>query len=262
MGILNITPDSFSNPGEHLDQAKAIDAGRAMAVAGADMIDVGGESTRPGADPVSPRDEQARVIPVIRVLAEAGLIVSIDTRNATTMAAALDAGARIVNDVSALAHDPATAALVATRGCPVVLMHMRGTPGIMAQLAVYQDVVAEVSAELADRVTAAMRAGIRREQIVLDPGIGFAKRSVHSMELLRRLPDLAKLGFPLLVGVSRKSFMGPLLHDTAPNERLGGSLAAALFAISRGATIVRVHDVAEAVQAVRVWGALSSTPGA
>lgn len=263
MGILNITPDSFSNPGEHFDQAKAIAAGHAMAAAGADIIDVGGESTRPGAALVDPGDEQARVIPVVRALADAGAVISIDTRNATTMAAALDAGARIVNDVSALAYDPAAATLVATRNCPVVLMHMRGTPDIMPQLAVYQDVVAEVSAELTDRVAAAMQARIRREQIALDPGIGFAKRSVHSMELLRHLPDLARLGFPLLVGVSRKSFMGPLLRDTEPGERLGGSIAAALFAISRGAAILRVHDVAETVQAVRVWGVLRdevSTP--
>jgi dihydropteroate synthase len=259
MGILNVTPDSFSDPGLHLNQSQAIAAGHAMAEAGADIIDVGGESTRPGAIAIDRQEEHARVVPVIRALATAGLIVSVDTRNASTMQAALDAGARIVNDVSALTYDPASAPLVARYACPVVLMHMRGTPTTMLAHAVYNDVMAEVAAELTARVSAAEQAGIRREQIVLDPGIGFAKRAEHSVEILRRLPELAQLGFPLLVGVSRKSFIGRISGVETPRGRVAGSLAAGLFAVSRGASLLRAHDVAETVQALQVWHALQPT---
>lgn len=256
MGILNVTPDSFSDGGRHADANAAIDAGLTMAAEGADIIDVGGESTRPGALPVSPEQEQARVIPVIRALARDGICVSIDTRNATTMAVALDAGARIVNDVTALTHDPAAASVVAAHGCPVVLMHMRGTPADMNGLAVYGDVLAEVTRELAGRLAAAIHAGIAPEAIALDPGIGFAKLADHSIAVLRGLPTLAALGRPLLVGVSRKSFIGRLSAEPDPARRFPGSLAAALFAISRGASIIRVHDIRETVQALRVWHTL------
>lgn len=256
MGILNVTPDSFSDGGRHADANAAIDAGLTMAAEGADIIDVGGESTRPGALPVSPEQEQARVIPVIRALARDGICVSIDTRNATTMAVALDAGARIVNDVTALTHDPAAASVVAAHGCPVVLMHMRGTPADMNGLAVYGDVLAEVTRELAGRLAAAIHAGIAPEAIALDPGIGFAKLADHSLAVLRGLPTLAALGRPLLVGVSRKSFIGRLSAEPDPARRFPGSLAAALFAISRGASIIRVHDIRETVQALRVWHTL------
>lgn len=256
MGILNVTPDSFSDGGRHADANAAIDAGLTMAAEGADIIDVGGESTRPGALPVSPEQEQARVIPVIRALARDGICVSIDTRNATTMAVALDAGARIVNDVTALTHDPAAASVVAAHGCPVVLMHMRGTPTDMNGLAVYGDVLAEVTRELAGRLAAAIHAGIAPEAIALDPGIGFAKLADHSIAVLRGLPTLAALGRPLLVGVSRKSFIGRLSAEPDPARRFPGSLAAALFAISRGASIIRVHDIRETVQALRVWHTL------
>ena len=258
MGVLNVTPDSFSDGGIHLDPDAAIRAGLAMAEAGADIIDVGGESTRPGAQPTSPAEEQARVLPVIRALAAAGLRVSIDTRHAATMAAALDAGAAIVNDVTALSHDPAAAPLIAARGCPVVLMHMRGDFATMYERAVYTDVAREVRDELAARIAAAEAAGIPRSNIAIDPGIGFAKTAAHSVAMLRGLAALRDLGCPILVGVSRKSFIGALADEPDAARRLPGSLAAALFAIARGAAILRVHDVAETVQALRIWQALTA----
>ena len=257
MGVLNVTPDSFSDGGTFVAAKAALAAGMAMAKDGADIVDVGGESTRPGALTVAPAEEQRRVIPIVRALAAGGVRVSVDTRNASTMAAALDAGAAIVNDVSGLSYDPAAGPLVARRGCPVVLMHMRGTPATMRARAVYADVAAEVAAELRACVAAAEAAGIRREAIVLDRGVGFAKDADQSVAVLRALPDVAVLGFPLLIGVSRKSFIGAVAGEADPLRRLPGSLAAALFALSRGAAILRVHDVAETVQAVRVWQALS-----
>jgi dihydropteroate synthase len=253
MGILNITPDSFSDGGDRSNLADAVAAGRAMAAAGADIIDVGGESVRPGATPVPPDIEQSRAVPVIRTLAAEGLCVSVDTRNASTMEAALAAGARIINDVSALTHDPLSAGVVAAHRCPVVLMHMRGTPATMNSRAVYQDVITEVRDELVRHIQAALSAGIRPEQIAIDPGIGFAKLAPHSLAVLRRLPDFLGLGYPVLVGVSRKSFIGGICNEPDPSRRLGGSLAAALFAAQRGASILRVHDVRETVQALRVW---------
>ncbi len=256
MAILNATPDSFSDGGDHLDPAQAISAGLAMREAGADIIDIGGESTRPGAAPTPPAAEIARTEPIVRALAAAGCVVSIDSRNAATMQAALDAGAAIVNDVSALAHDPASAPLVAAAGCPVVLMHMRGTPATMASRAHYTDVVAEVAQELAGRVDAARAAGIAPGAIMLDPGIGFAKTPPQSAALLAGLPRLAALGYPILVGVSRKRVIGALGGAVAPRDRFPGSIAAGLFALARGARILRVHDVAATVQAVRVWSAL------
>ncbi|HEX2942717.1 MAG TPA: dihydropteroate synthase [Rhodopila sp.] len=257
MGILNVTPDSFSDGGRQTDVQTAIRAGLQMAADGADIVDVGGESTRPGAPAVPPDIEQARIVPVIRALAAAGVVVSVDTRNAATMRATLDAGARIINDISGLAHDPAAAPLLADRGCPVVLMHMRGTPATMATLATYQDLVAEVRAELLDRVHAALAAGIRADAIALDPGLGFAKRPEHSQALLCRLPELALPAYPMLVGLSRKGFIGALSQEPVADRRLGGSLAGALFAVQQGAAIVRVHDVRETVQAIRVWHSLS-----
>jgi dihydropteroate synthase len=254
MGVLNVTPDSFSDGGAHLDP---VAAGLAMAAEGADIIDIGGESTRPGALSVPPDAEQARILPVIRGLADAGICVSIDTRNASTMRAALRAGAAIINDVSGLTHDPDAAAVVAEHGCPVVLMHMRGTPATMNALAVYRDVVQEVKAEFATRLQAARVAGIRPEQIILDPGIGFAKLAPQTVTLLRGLPELATLGYPLLVGVSRKSFIGRLADEMDAQRRLGGSLAAGLYAVEQGASILRVHDVFATVQGLRVWHALS-----
>ena len=258
MGVLNVTPDSFSDGGRHADPANAIAAGIAMAAAGADIVDVGGESTRPHAAPTPPHQEQARILPVIRALAANGVRVSVDTRHAATMAAALDAGAAIVNDVSGLAHDPASAPLLAACGAPVVLMHMRGTPADMHTHAIYTDVVAEVTRELGQRIAVAVAAGIAPGRIAIDPGIGFAKRAEHSTELLRRLRELTVLGRPILVGVSRKSFIGRLSGEPEPANRLAGSLAATLFAVAHGAAILRVHDVVETIQAVKLWCALSA----
>lgn len=258
MGVLNVTPDSFSDGGEHADPEAAIAAGLAMVAAGASIIDVGGESTRPGAKPLAPAIERDRVIPVISGLAREGVTVSADTRNATTMAAALDAGARIINDVSGLTYDLAAASLLAHSTALVVLMHMRGTPETMQARAHYKDVALEVTRELEERLTQATEAGILRERIALDPGIGFAKTTPQNVELLSRLPLLLNLGCPLVVGVSRKRFIGELTGVSVPRQRVAGSLAAALFAARRGASVLRVHDVPETVAALQVWQALAN----
>jgi dihydropteroate synthase len=257
MGVLNVTPDSFSDGGLHGDVEAAIDAGLAMAAAGADIVDVGGESSRPGAMPVAPEEELRRIIPVIRRLSEAGVGVSADTRNAAVMAAAIDGGATVINDISGLRHDPAARQLVADRGCPVVLMHMRGTPATMNAEARYIDPAAEVLRELRCIVAQALKEGVQAGQIAIDPGIGFAKLADHSVAVLRHLGDFAALGYPVLVGVSRKSFIGRLSGEPAAPKRFPGSLAAALFSVSRGAAILRVHDVAATAQALRVWNCLS-----
>jgi len=259
MGVLNVTPDSFSDGGR-TDPDTAIAAGLTMRDDGAAIVDVGGESTRPGAAPTPPELERARILPVIRALAANGVLVSVDTRHAATMAAALDAGAAIVNDISALTHDPAAAALVATRGCPIVLMHSRGTPATMMGQAQYKDVTAEVMAELADRVAAAEQAGIRRESIAIDPGFGFAKHPSHSLALLRGLATLTTMGLPILAGVSRKGFIRAASGETDPARNFPGSIAAGLFALTRGAAMLRVHDVRATVQAVRVWSTLMTEP--
>jgi dihydropteroate synthase len=256
MGVLNVTPDSFSDGGR-VGPETAIAVGLAMRGDGADIVDVGGESARPGALPTPPEIERARILPVIRGLAAAGVLVSVDTRHAETMAAALDAGAAIVNDITALTYDPGSAALVAARGCPVILMHMRGTPASMTKLARYDDVVAEVAGELAARIEAARQAGIRREAIAIDPGFGFAKHPAQSLALLRGLSALGGLGFPIVAGVSRKGFIGAASGEAEPARRFPGSIAAGLFALEQGAVVLRVHDVKETVQAVRVWHALS-----
>ncbi len=260
MGIVNVTPDSFSNGGEQFAVADAVASGERMVSQGADILDVGGESTRPGALPVPVDEEIRRVLPVIAGLAGCGVPVSVDTRNAATMAAALAAGAAIVNDVSGLGHDPAAAAVVARAGCPVVLMHTRGTPESMAGLAEYGDLAAEVARELGASLARAEAAGVRRADIALDPGVGFAKRAGQNPELLRRLPSLLGFGCRLLVGVSRKRFLDEGAIPVEPKARLPGSLAAGLYALSRGASILRVHDVAETAQAIRVWQALAGTP--
>jgi dihydropteroate synthase len=259
MGILNVTPDSFSDGGRHGDAAAAIGAGLGMAAAGADIVDVGGESTRPGAAPVAEQEEIARVVPVIAGLVAEGVAVSVDTRNAGTMAAALDAGARIVNDVSGLTHDGRAASLVARRGAAVVLMHMRGDPKTMADCAVYDDVVAEVAAELAARRDAALGAGIAPQAVALDPGIGFAKDGAQNVALLRDLGAIAALGHPVLVGLSRKRFIGTITGEAMPARRDPGSVAASLFAALNGAAILRVHDPAAMRQALAVWRALDSS---
>jgi dihydropteroate synthase len=255
MGIVNVTPDIFSDGGQHFDTRTAIAAGHAMLEAGAGILDIGGESTRPGAAPVSVEEEIARVLPVLRELAKAAP-VSIDTRNAATMRAALEAGAEIVNDVTALRHDPDAARVVAEAECSVVLMHMKGTdPRTMQQDIAYDDVVMEVAEFLAERIAFAEAAGIPRHRIAVDPGIGFGKRMPQNLALIERLPLLVGLGCPVLFGASRKRFIGELSGVERAEDRVAGSIAAAIAAAQRGAAILRVHDVAETVQALAVLAA-------
>ena len=253
MGILNLTPDSFSDGGQHQTPAAAIAAGAAMLKAGADIIDIGGESTRPGAAPVSAAQEIDRILPAISALAAQGAVISVDTRNAATMEAALDAGARILNDVSGLTHDPAAPALAAKRGCPVVIMHARGTPATMNEQARYDDVASEVLAELTQLRDAALAAGIAPAAIALDPGLGFAKLGAQNLTLLRATARFAALGHPLLIGLSRKKFIGEFGGEPNPAKRGPGSIAAGLYAVAQGAHILRVHDVPETAQALRIW---------
>lgn len=258
MGILNVTPDSFSDGGRHADTAGAIAHGRRLVAEGAEIVDVGGESTRPGAVAVSQAEEIARVVPVIRALAAEGICTSIDSRHAAVMAAAAEAGAAMINDVSGLAHDPAAMPVAAGFGGPVVLMHMRGTPAEMNRLTDYPDgVAAAVCAWAAERIATCAAAGIATDRLVLDPGIGFAKTWQQSLQLLAALPDLARFGRPLLVGVSRKSFIGRAAAIPSPDDRLPGSLAAVLWAAAAGADILRVHDVAATRQALAVWRAIA-----
>lgn len=256
MGVVNVTPDSFYPNSRRPSPAEAIAAGVAMAAEGADLIDIGGESSRPGAEPVSTDEELARVLPVIRGLRrELTLPISIDTYKADTARAALDAGADIINDISGLRSDPAMATLAATEKVSVVLMHMQGTPRTMQREPHYGDVLRDVRDFLAAQLYEAMDAGIPPEGIILDPGIGFGKTLEHNLELLRGLPVLAALGQPLLVGVSRKAFIGKIL-TLESSERLEGSLAAAVAAIFGGANLVRVHDVPATCRAARVADAI------
>lgn len=256
MGIVNVTPDSFSDGGRYFDLEKAIAHGIALARQGADIIDIGGESTRPGARPVSAGEEMERVLPVIRGLRRAVSIpISIDTTKADVARAAVDEGADMVNDISALRFDPAMAPLIAAAKLPVVLMHMQGTPRTMQQSPRYQDVVEEVKEFLRNRIRFALEAGVSAERIIIDPGIGFGKELDHNLALLRGLPVLTSLGQPLLVGPSRKTFVGKLL-DVGPEERLEGGLAAAVAAVLAGANIIRTHDVKETRRAVRMADAL------
>jgi len=256
MGVVNVTPDSFSDGGRFFDPSRAAEHGEKMALDGADLIDVGGESTRPGAEAVSAEEEILRVLPVIRRLRDKIAIpISIDTTKSRVARAALDAGADIINDVSALGADPAMAALAAGEKTPVVLMHMQGTPRTMQQSPFYRNVVEEVRDFLGRRVEAALDAGVGAGNIVVDPGIGFGKNLDHNLALLNGIGRIAALGRPVLVGASRKTFLGKLL-DAAPEDRLEGSLAASVAAALAGAHMIRVHDVKEAVRALRVADAL------
>jgi dihydropteroate synthase len=255
MGVVNVTPDSFSDGGLYLDPEAAVAHGEELAAAGAAILDVGGESTRPGAEPVAEAEELSRVVPVVEGLAGGEAEISVDTSKAAVAAAALDAGATIVNDVTALRGDPGMAALCADRGPTVILMHMRGDPRTMQDDPTYDDVVAELKAFLGDRLEAAVAAGIDEERIWLDPGIGFGKTVAHNLELLRRLPEFTDLGRPLVVGTSRKGFIGGIDGSEA-RERLGGTIASSVLAAAAGAEVLRVHDVAEMSQALRLTAAV------
>jgi dihydropteroate synthase len=243
MGILNVTPDSFSDGGAYLGPEAAAARGAEMAAEGADIIDVGGESTRPGARPVPEAEELVRVVPAVRALRErTDALISVDTRKASVAREALAAGADIVNDVSALRFDPDMAGVVAASGAPVVLMHMRGTPETMQSFPAYRDLFGEIAAFLAERIDAARAAGIAAEKIILDPGIGFGKTVADNLALIDGLEFLEALDRPLLAGVSRKGFIGRTL-GLEPGDRLEGSLAACVICVARGAHILRVHDV-------------------
>jgi dihydropteroate synthase len=255
MGIVNVTPDSFSDGGAYLDPDAAIAHGFELVGEGADILDVGGESTRPGAAEVSAAEEIERVVPVIEGLADAGVPISIDTSKAAVAERALGAGASIVNDVTALG-DPAMAPLCAEANCGLVLMHMKGTPRTMQQEPRYEDLLGEISAFLRERIDRAVEAGLAEEAIWLDPGIGFGKTVDHNLELIDRLGELRELGRPLVLGASRKSFIGKL-SGREVGERLGGSLAAAVVGSLRGADVLRVHDVGATREAVMVTEAIT-----
>lgn len=254
MGVLNVTPDSFSDGGAYFDRERALDHARAIWADGADVIDVGGESTRPGANPVSESDELRRVIPLVDTLAREGMLVSVDTMKPAVMRAALAAGAGMVNDVRAL-QEPGALETVAAGNAAVCLMHMQGSPRTMQQAPDYRDVAAEVRSFLRARARACEQAGVAEDRIVLDPGFGFGKTVEHNCALLASLPDLVAEGYPVLAGLSRKSMLGSLTGRPV-GERLAASIAAALAAIARGAALVRVHDVRETVDAIAVWSAI------
>jgi dihydropteroate synthase len=263
VGVLNVTPDSFSDGGRYAGVDAAVAHARQLRSDGADLIDVGGESTRPGADRIGPEIEQARVLPVIRELAAAGVPMSIDTTRASVAAAALEAGVSVVNDVSGGLADPDMARVVADAGCPWILMHWRGHSRRMGELAVYSDVVKEVCTELAERVDAAVAAGVAEDRLILDPGLGFAKTAEHNWRLSAHLDSIMGLGLPVLVGTSRKSYLGKLLAgpDGAPRpveERAAATVATSLLAVAAGAWGVRVHDVRDTVDAIRVWQAVEA----
>lgn len=256
MGILNVTPDSFSDGGLFRDPEAAVAHGEEMAEEGADLIDVGGESTRPGSAGVPPEEQMARVVPVIRRLSNLVKVpLSIDTTSSKVARAALDAGAGLINDVSAMRSDPEMAALAASRRVPVILMHMQGNPRDMQVNPTYQDVVGEVLAFLKERVACAVGAGIPMDQIVVDPGFGFGKRLEHNLALLRNLGVLRSLGRPIMVGTSRKAMIGNVL-DVPASERLYGTMATVAAAITRGAEVVRVHDVRPAVHVAKMLAAI------
>ncbi|MER7275800.1 dihydropteroate synthase [Dactylosporangium sp. NPDC000244] len=263
MGVLNVTPDSFSDGGRYADLEAAVAHARQMTAEGADIVDVGGESTRPGAGRVDAATESARVLPVIRALRAEGIAMSIDTTRAAVAAAALEAGVELVNDVSGGLADPDMGRVVAAAGCPWVLMHWRGHSRRMAELAVYGDVVKEVAAELIERVDAAVAAGVDPERIILDPGLGFAKKPEHTWRLAAHLPDLIALGHPVLVGSSRKSHLGRLLadaegHDRPAEDREAATVATTVLSVAAGAWGVRVHDVRGNVDAIKVWQAMKA----
>jgi dihydropteroate synthase len=255
MGIVNVTPDSFSDGGLFVDPDAAVAHGLTLAEEGAAILDVGGESTRPGAAPVSEEDELRRVLPVVEGLAAAGRRISIDTTKLVVARAALDRGATIVNDISAFRFEPALAGLVAERKVHCCLMHMLGDPRTMQEDPRYEDVVSEVKAFLEERLAFAVREGVSEDRVWLDPGIGFGKTVAHNLELLRRLGEIVSIGRPVVVGTSRKSFLGKLAGGKPEGERLPGTIATNVLALERGASVFRVHDVAPVVDALTVAAA-------
>jgi dihydropteroate synthase len=255
MGVINVTPDSFSDGGLYLDPGAAVARGRELVAAGAAILDVGGESTRPGADPVDVAVERERVVPVIERLRGSGARISVDTSKAEVAAAALAAGAEIVNDVTALRAAPEIAGLCADAGATLILMHMRGNPRTMQDDPVYGDVVADVKSFLAERIERAVAGGVPEERVWIDPGIGFGKTLDHNLELVRRLSELAELGRPVVVGTSRKSFIAKI-DGSGVEDRLGGTIASSILAWRNGADVLRVHDVGEAAEALRVASAI------
>lgn len=256
MGILNVTPDSFSDGGSYVDEAAAVAAGVAMVESGAAIVDVGGESTRPGSSSPTVGEELSRVIGVVRALAARGICVSIDTRHEDIAREAVGAGASIINDVSGF-DDPDMIAIAAASDAGLVVMHMKGEPGTMQVSPCYDEVVGEVAGYLAGRVSALVDAGVETERIAVDPGIGFGKTTAHNLELLRRLGELTELGVPIVLGASRKRFIGELTGVTEPRDRVAGSIAVAVDGVERGAFCVRVHDVPQTVQALRMVAAIN-----
>lgn len=253
MGIINATPDSFSDGGQFESAVQAAEAGAHMSAEGAAIIDVGGESTRPGARSIWEGDEIERIAPVIRQLASGGSAVSVDTRKADVMRAGIEAGARMINDVSALTYEPRSLEVAASLGVPVVLMHHKGAPEVMQDHPSYDDVLVEVYLWLEDRISAAASAGVARDRILVDPGFGFGKNVSHNLQLMNGLALFHSLGCPLVVGASRKRTIGALSGEAGVDKRLAGSLAFALKAAEQGAQVVRVHDVFDTVQALRIW---------
>jgi len=264
MGVLNVTPDSFSDGGQYLDKDKAVKRGLRLIEEGSDIIDIGGESTRPGSEPIPAEEEIRRVIPVIKSLREkTEALISVDTTKSEVARAALDAGADIINDISSLRFDPGMAPLAAEKGVPVILMHMKGMPKTMQVNPYYEDVLQEVRSFLQERIHEAQAAGIKRERIVIDPGIGFGKRLEDNLALINKLHVLGELDRPILIGTSRKSFIGNIL-DLPPQERLEGSIASSILSMAHGAHILRVHDVAAIKRAVLVAEAImneTNSPG-
>jgi len=265
VGIVNVTPDSFSDGGRFAETETAIEAGHEMAAAGAAILDVGGESTRPGSKPVWEGDEAARVLPVVQRLAASGTAVSVDTRKASVMEQALAAGAGMINDVSALTWDSRAAEIVAKAGCPIVLMHHQGAPETMQEDPRYdRPVLFEICDWLEARIAAAVAAGVARERIIVDPGFGFGKNVQHNLQLMNGLAMLHALGCPIMLGASRKRTIGALSNEAPPDRRLGGSIALALKGAEQGVQLLRVHDVPETLQALRVWRGMRDaalTPG-
>jgi dihydropteroate synthase len=252
-GIINVTPDSFSDGGETFDVERAIRRGKKMIEDGADVLDVGGESTRPGANPVTVEEEISRIEPIVRALASMGAVISIDTRRAEVMAAAIEAGAKIVNDVTALTGDPDSIELISRSGQSVIVMHMQGEPSTMQDNPHYDDPAVEVLDFLKNRIMACKDAGISYGRIAVDPGIGFGKTLGHNLDILKRLEIYRDLGCPVMLGASRKSFISMISLGQAPKDRIPGSLAAVLYAWASGVRLFRVHDVAETRQALDVW---------